>query len=111
MLTITGLQNFFFLPRFHDMRCKASTVAEIIRTRYNRDPLNGDVYIFMSRDCKRVRLLNFEEHAYYIHEKSYEDGYAFVKVHLEDDVAVYHIHWKDLVAVLETPVVKTLRLK
>lgn len=32
------------------MRCKAPRVSEIIRSRYHRDPHNGDVYIFMSKD-------------------------------------------------------------
>ena len=47
MLTISGLKNFYYLTDFHDMLCKAPRISEIIRTRYHRDPLNGDVYIFM----------------------------------------------------------------
>lgn len=46
MLSITGLRNFYFLPHFHDMRCKARRVSDMIRVKYNRDPLNGDVYVF-----------------------------------------------------------------
>lgn len=49
MLSINGLHNFYYLPELHDMRCKAQRIAEIIRGRYHRDPLNGDVYMFMSR--------------------------------------------------------------
>ena len=30
------------------MRCKAPRIFEIIRAKHHRDPLNGDVYIFMS---------------------------------------------------------------
>ena len=48
MLSINGLHNFYYLPELHDMRCKAQRIAEIIRGRYHRDPLNGDVYMFMS---------------------------------------------------------------
>ena len=29
MLTISGLKNFYFLPSFHDMRCKAPRISEI----------------------------------------------------------------------------------
>ena len=49
MLSISGLKNFYYLPTFHDMRCKAPRISEIIRSRYHRDPHNGDVYIFMSK--------------------------------------------------------------
>lgn len=45
MLTILGLKNFYYLPTFHDMRCKASRVSEITRSCYHCDLLQGDVYI------------------------------------------------------------------
>lgn len=54
MLTITGLKNFYYLPSFHDMRCKAPRISEIIRSRYHRDPHNGDVYI----SCLKTWMMN-----------------------------------------------------
>ena len=60
-----GLKNFYYLPTFHDMRCKAPRVSEIIRSRYHRDPHQGDVYIFMSKDQKKVKMIHCERHTYY----------------------------------------------
>lgn len=110
MLSITGLKNFYFLPYFHDMRCKAPRIFEIIRNRYHRDPMNGDVYIFMSKNRRKVKMIHFENHAYYLHEKSFTDGYQFIKLIFDDGVPLYKIEWKSLVAVLESPVITTLRL-
>ena len=62
MLTINGLRRFYFLPHFHDMRCKAPRVAEIIRSRYHRDPFNGDVYIFMSKRYDKVKNIYPKEY-------------------------------------------------
>ena len=56
MLSINGLRNFYFMPRFHDMLCKARRISEIIRARYHWDPLNGDVYMFMSKDQTKVKI-------------------------------------------------------
>ena len=111
MLTISGLKRFFFLPRFNDMRCKAQTISEIIRSRYNHDPHNGDVYVFMSKNCRRIRLIHYEKNAYYLHEKTFVNDCTFVKIKEEGDKLVYHIDWKDLVAILETPVIKELKLR
>ncbi|RHH55141.1 IS66 family insertion sequence hypothetical protein [Phocaeicola vulgatus] len=82
MLSINGLHNFYYLPELHDMRCKAQRICEIIRGRYHRDPLNGDVYMFMSKDQRKVRMIHYERNAYYLHEKSfikgaYSGGYPF----------------------------------
>ena len=65
MLSINGLHNFYYLPELHDMRCKAQRICEIIRGRYHRDPLNGDVYMFMSKDQRKVRMIHYERNAYY----------------------------------------------
>ena len=98
MLSITGIHNFYFLPHFHDMRCKARRVSEMIRAKYHRDPLNGDVYIFMSKDQTKVKMVHYENHAFYVHEKSFVDP-------------VYKLEWKALVAVLESPVIKSISLQ
>ncbi len=112
MLTINGLRRFYFLPHFHDMRCKAQRISEIIRSRYNRDPLNGDVYVFMSKNHMKVKLVHYENHAYYLHEKSYTNGYSFMHITYDNThKPVYRVDWKDLVAILETPVIKEIKLK
>jgi general stress protein 26 len=110
MLTINGLHRYYFLPHFHDMRCKAPRIIGVIRAKYNRDPLNGDVYFFMSKNCRKVKMVHFDRHAYYVHEKSYSKGYKFMKVTYVDDRPVYQVLWEDLVAFLETPVVNEIRL-
>ena len=111
MLSINGLHNFYFLPHLHDMRCKAPRIFEIIRAKYHRDPLNGDVYIFMSKDQRKVKMVHYENHAFYVHEKSFTKDYKFVKIVLKDDVTIYKIEWKNLVSVLESPVIKSILLK
>jgi hypothetical protein len=64
----------------------------------------------MSKDQRKVKMIHYEHHAYYLHEKSFTDGYRFMRIELQDDVLVYKIEWRNLVAVLESPVVKSLRL-
>lgn len=110
MLSINGLHNFYYLPELHDMRCKAQRIAEIIRGRYHRDPLSGDVYMFMSKDRRRVRMVHYERNAYFLHEKSFIKGYRFMKIEYNEGNAVYRIEWSDLVHILESPVVTTIRI-
>ena len=71
------MKNFYYIPEFTDMRCKAERISQIIRRKFNRDPYNGDVYIFMSRDRRKIKLIHYEDHAYYLHEKSFTQGYRF----------------------------------
>mgnify|MGYP006982334296 FL=1 len=47
MLNVTGLNRFYYLRDFTDMRCKHSRVLSIIREQLHREPDDGDVFIVM----------------------------------------------------------------
>ena len=54
MLSITGLNQFYYLRGFHDMRCKYERVLSIIHQQLDRDPTDGDVFIVMSKDHRLI---------------------------------------------------------
>lgn len=113
MLTISGLKRFYYIPGMTDMRCGYNRLLQIVKQMTHHDPYNGDVFVFMSKDRRKVKMVHFENHAYYIHEKVFTDGYSFMLLEYCDEKGMksYRMDWKDLVAVLESPVVKKLRLK
>ena len=41
-MNITGLNRFFFVCNFHDMRCKYDKVLSIIHQQLNCEPEDGD---------------------------------------------------------------------
>ena len=56
-------------------------------------------------------MVNFEDNAYYVHQKTFAPGYTFMKLNFVEEKPVYSIDWKDLVAVLESPVIRQLTIK
>jgi len=111
MLALTGKEHFYYIPGCTDMRYGYRKLAEIVRHKFFRDPMNGDVYIFMNKTRTTVKMFQFENAAFYVHEKHFVEGYKFVKIDVEDEDRSYFITWEDLVSVLESPVIKTLRLQ
>lgn len=111
MLNVSGLNEFWFLKDFHDMRCKYDRVRSVIRQQLNREPNAGDIFIMMSKNRRLVRLFRYDSRSCSLHEKRYHPGYQFMKVTWEGEEKVYHIDWKDVVTLLESPVVKTLKIK
>lgn len=69
MLSISELGRFYYLPGFHDMRCKYGRVLSVIRQQMNREPQAGEVYIMMSKDLQTVRLYGYERHSCGLYEK------------------------------------------
>ena len=98
MLTISGLKKFYFVPDINDMRCGAHRLLQIVKHKHHLQTNNGDVFIFMSKNQRTVKMVNFEENAYYVHQKTFANGYTFMKLKFVEDKPVYSIDWKDLVS-------------
>lgn len=111
MLSVTGINQFYYIRDFTDMRCKHNRVLSTIRERLHREPVNGDVYILMSKDRRIVRLFAYDNRSYSLFEKKFVSGYQFMKIEREGEEIVYRIDWKDIVLLLENPIVKTLRIR
>ena len=47
----------------------------------------------------------------YGREKKVVAGYQFMRVERDGDEKVYRIDWKDVVLLLESPIVKTLKIR
>ena len=111
MLSVTGLHHFYYVRDFTDMRCKHSRVLSIIRERLHREPSDGDVFIVMSKDRRIVRLFTYDHRSYSLFEKKFVSGYRFMRVERNGAERVYRIDWRDVVLLLENPVVKVLKIR
>lgn len=60
MLSVTGINRFYYLRDFTDMRCKHSRVLSIILEQLHHEPNDGDVFIVMSRNRRIVRLFAYD---------------------------------------------------
>ncbi len=111
MLNISGLNNFYYLRDFHDMRCKYERVLSVIHQQLNREPEDGDVFVVMSKDQRKVRLFNYDRRSYTLYEKRFTSDYRFMKVEYQEGGPIYSVDWKDVILLIESPVIRTLRIK
>lgn len=112
MLGLDSLKQFYFLPELHDMRCGANRIMETVRIKYGRNPYNGDVYIYMSKNRRRVRLVHYEKHAFYFHEKTFDKAFRFMRLEVDGGGnLVYSMSYNDIVTLLECPVIDVMRVR
>ena len=111
MLSVSGPEKFYYLRNFHDLRCKYARVLSVIRQQMNREPKAGEAYIMMSKDRHTVRLYSYDKRSCRLYEQRFDKDYTFLKVSSEDDREVFSISWDDVVVLLGSPVVKTLKIK
>lgn len=111
MLSVTGLNHFYYLCNFTDMRCKHSRILSVIREQLHREPNQGDVYIVMSKNRRIVRMFAYDHRSYILFEKKFVAGHQFMKVERNGADTIYKINWQDVVLLLENPIVKTLNIR
>lgn len=111
MLSINSLKRLYFLPDVHDMRFNEETVMAFIKGKLGKDPYNGDVFLFMSRNRRKLRMVHYENNAFYMQSKTFKKGYRFMKIEKDESGRTfYEMSWKDVVALLECHVIEVLKL-
>ena len=71
MLNITGMNRFYYIRNFTDMRCKYSRILSVIRHQLGREPQKGEVFIVMSKNRRLVRLFSFDRISFSLYEKRF----------------------------------------
>ncbi|MCG0334959.1 hypothetical protein [Phocaeicola vulgatus] len=56
-------------------------------------------------------MFSFDNRSYSLFEKKFVAGYQFMKVERNGADTVYRIAWKDVILILENPIVKTLKIR
>ena len=93
MLNISGLNRFYYIRNFSDMRCKHARILSVIREQLHREPSRNDVFIVLSKDRRTVRLFSYDEYSCTFFEKKFTPGYQFMRIvtDKEGNEIAYHI--------------------
>jgi transposase len=68
-----GLSVFAFTEAV-DMRKSFNTLSALVETQMKRDVLTGDLFLFVSADCKRAKVLYFDGTGLCLLSKRLEKG-------------------------------------
>jgi transposase len=74
MFALGSSHRFFLFGGVVDMRKGFDGLCGLVRSSLNRDPLSGEVYIFLNRNRTLVKLLHWEAGGLVIYYKRLEKG-------------------------------------
>jgi transposase len=74
MLAISSTQRYFLYSGLTDMRKGFDSLCGMVREEFQRDPLSGDVFIFLSRSRSRIKLLQWQGDGFALYYKRLEKG-------------------------------------
>lgn len=100
MLTLGSGFNYYFCAEPVTLRYRHKGLRHYIKSQLHRDPTNGDVYIFLSKECKRIRLYYYHHQGEILSEKILNASH-FVEPVFDEKKGAYHISWESFVYLLE----------
>ena len=100
MFCLTDSLQYYYCSGSTDMRKGFDTLCGVVRSRMGRDPLSGEVFIFLNRPRTTIKLLHWERGGLVIYSKRLESG-CFEGPARDGDQNYYHMKWSDLVMTTE----------
>lgn len=105
MLSLSSGFNYFLCCEPVTLRYRHAGLRNYIKSQLHRDPTNGDIYIFLSKDSHRVRIYYFHHQGEILTEKILHSNH-FVEPVFDEKKGCYHISWESFVYLVEGIVLK-----
>lgn len=90
----------YISKRPQDMRAGIQRLASIVAADFGRDPMDGALYCFVSRDCEKMKLLRFDLNGWCMYYVRLSEG-GFKWRHAEGGELLPHIERRQLLWLLE----------
>lgn len=88
MLSFPQSRRIFVARQPADMRRGVDALSSIVQSEFGQDPYAGDVFVFVSRDRRRVKVLAWDVSGFWLCAKRLEGGtYAIPRQVLESSEA------------------------
>ena len=100
MLGFTAAQRYYLSRQAADMRKSYDGLSGLVRQGLGRDPLSGEVFIFLNRRRTMMKLLVWDRSGFVIWGKRLERGTFELPRSLEAGASVV-LSWEELVLILE----------
>jgi len=100
MLGFTAAQRYYLSRQAADMRKSYDGLSGLVRQGLGRDPLSGEVFIFLNRRRTQMKLLVWDRSGFVIWGKRLERG-TFELPRSSEAGASVVLSWEELVLILE----------
>ena len=100
MFLMNGIFRFHLYTGVADMRKSFDGLCGIVSGELNRDPCDGDVYVFINRRRNQMKLLFWESGGFWLMCKRLEAG-TFERLRSDESNGCLNISYETLVMLLE----------
>lgn len=100
MFCLNDSLHYYLCSLPTDMRSGFDRLCGIVRSSMGRDPLSGEVFVFINRNRTIIKLFHWERGGLVLYQKRLEQGRLSFPI-LDSASESYRISWSDLVLMVE----------
>jgi transposase len=100
MFSLNSSVRYYLYQGATDMRNSFDGLSGIVRSRLGKDPLSGDVFIFINKQRNLIKLLKWEAGGFELYYKRLERG-TLELPKAEKDARYCQVRWPVLVMMVE----------
>ena len=110
MFTLSESHRFYLFAGNCDMRKGFNSLSGVVRSQMGRDPLSGEVFVFINRVRTTIKLLHWERGGLVMYHKRLEQG-RFTMPRYDVASGSYSLMWAELVMMVEGIQMEDVRYK
>jgi len=100
MFSLGETDKYYLYSSPCDMRKGFDTLSGIVASVMQHDPTSGEVFTFLSRSRRTLKLLHWESGGYVIYHKRLEKG-RFSRPLYDEKTGCYRLKWVELVMLID----------
>ena len=100
MFCLNDSLHYYLCSHPVDMRGGFDRLCGIVRASMGRDPLSGEVFVFMNKSRTLIKLLHWERGGLVLYQKRLERG-CLAPLHFDTRSRSYQLPWSSLVLMIE----------
>jgi len=100
MFSLSGTLHYFLYRPFTDMRKSFDGLYGLVQGKLQRNPMSGEVFIFINRRRDKMKLLRWEPGGFILYYKRLESG-TFELPGFKNDAVTCQMSWTTLMLMVE----------
>ena len=100
MFSLSGTLHYFLYRPFTDMRKSFDGLYGLVQGKLQRNPMSGEVFIFINRRRDKMKLLRWEPGGFIFYYKRLESG-TLELPSFDKDTLSCEMNWSQLMMMIE----------
>lgn len=93
-------QRYYLYWQPTDMRKSFDGLSGLVRNHMKRNPVDGEVYVFLNRSRSIIKLLHWDQSGFWLYSKRLEQG-SFERPERRGDHSGVQLSWEELVLIVQ----------